>query len=391
MVEHSYFSLSQYYVYTFIALATKPVLLWCLINFDRSEYAENFAIFIIFQQILVACAGTQIHKRLMQKENMSTSLLVRCSTLEGLILALPAGVIMGFYFSDIYFFFASILILPFEKVFDDYQRDKIYRGHLSSHGKLSAIRAGLLILAVIPGLIFKLDNSLLTFYCILAMFAFFKLNSFRSHDLSLWRLLPYVKKMATSITGICWSLFCVYLMQLDKFALQLTSNSLANYMLTYQVLVIAHMGFAIAIYNRYRTYARKKINFYITKNATGLAFFTLVLGGIYIFLSQFGMELGIAVIHPIELQLQVIIVLNMMLLIIVNEIVFWRYKISKLLITDGTLLVIGLTLAYFIAQTRLEVIIYCLLLMLIRTLCYLIYTGLALRRESVQKIHSRDL
>lgn len=385
MVKYSYFSLSQYYFYTFIALATKPALLWCLINFDRSDYAENFATFIIFQQILVACAGTQIHKRLMQKDNMSASFLVRCSTLEGLILALPAGVIMGFYFSDIYFFFASILILPFEKVFDDYQRDKIYRGLLSSHGMLSAVRAGLLILAVIPGLIFELDNSLLISYSILALFAFLKLNNFRKHDLSFWRLFPYFKKMAASIAGICWSLCCVYLMQLDKFSLQLTSNSLANYMLTYQILVVAYMGFAIAIYNRYRSYARKQINIYIAKNATGLLFFALVLGGIYIFLSQFGEEFGIASISPIELQLQVIIVLNMMLLIIVNEIVFWRYKISQLLITDGILLLIGLTLAYFIAQTRLEVIIYCLSLMLIRTLCYIIYAGLAY----VEKVHSK--
>ena len=364
----------QYYFYTTLSVAIKPVLLWWLVNSSHAKQAEDFAIFILFQQVIVAFGGTQIHKRLMFKGDLNAPLLIRSSTLEGLVMAFPSAICMGLYFSDVTYFVASLTLLPFEKVVDDFQRNKIYSGDLISHGLLSLFRGALVACAFLLGLLGDTNGLAVYLYSFFALLTLAYLNKRLIHDFSIWRLKVFLKSIPVSLVGIFWSVVSVYLMQLDKFSMQLMSYNLSDYMMIYQVLITAHMGFVLTVNSRYRRYVREQPKKYLTKNVLGLIIFSLITFFMYGALVRYGDLLGVRVDDSNEALLQVFVVINVMVLVCLVEFVFWRYEIRTLLLADISILLASAVIITFVSQSRFELVLISLGLVSLRTLFYLALT-----------------
>ena len=147
----------KYVALKILSILVRPLFLWYLVSQNISE-ANLFAQILFLNQILIYFTGTQIHKDYFDNIKSRRYEFRINSFTEGLILA-PIAVLSLFFVNlfSVELIIYILVITPFEKIIDDYQRELSYSGDNTKMAMVLFLRNLIIVLVFIFSLFFNIN------------------------------------------------------------------------------------------------------------------------------------------------------------------------------------------------------------------------------------------
>ena len=323
--------------------------MWYLISENHSE-ANLFAQILFLNQILIYFTGTQIHKDYFDNlKNRRHEFRINSFT-EGLILA-PIAVLSLFFVNlfNIELIIYILIITPFEKIIDDYQRELSYSGDNTTMAMVLFLRNIIIIIVFIFSLLFNINPLKLIIIIPVIYLILFKLLKFKIFFLKILSLKNFKKMIERILTlgimGVLWSMATSMVIQYDKIAFNLTGENFGEYFLRFQILQIAFISYTTLSFipNRYLVLENQKLFEQSIKKFMPLYILFLI----FLFIMTEILSRNFLLIPIIDLEISILQTLILLVVLISHsytEIIFWKFPLKKICIYEfiGFMLIISI-------------------------------------------------
>jgi len=339
----------KYVALKILSILVRPLFLWYLISENHSE-ANLFAQILFLNQILIYFTGTQIHKDYFDNlKNRRHEFRINSFT-EGLILA-PIAVLSLFFVNlfNIELIIYILIITPFEKIIDDYQRELSYSGDNTTMAMVLFLRNIIIVIVFIFSLLFNINPLKLIIIIPVIYLILFKLLKFKIFFLKILSLKNFKKMIERILTlgimGVLWSMATSMVIQYDKIAFNLTGENFGEYFLRFQILQIAFISYTTLSFipNRYLVLENQKLFEQSIKKFMPLYILFLI----FLFIMTEILSRNFLLIPIIDLEISILQTLILLVVLISHsytEIIFWKFPLKKICIYEfiGFMLIISI-------------------------------------------------
>jgi hypothetical protein len=338
----------KYVALKILSILVRPLFLWYLVSQNISE-ANLFAQILFLNQILIYFTGTQIHKDYFDNIKSRRYEFRINSFTEGLILA-PIAVLSLFFVNlfSVELILYILVITPFEKIIDDYQRELSYSGDNTKMAMVLFLRNLIIVLVFIFSLFFNINPLKLIIVIPIIYLILFKILKFKIFFLKILSLKIFKKMfkriLAFGIVGILWSISTSMVIQYDKIAFNLIGENFGEYFLRFQILQIAFISYTTLSFipNRYLVLENKKLFEQSIRKFMPLYMLFLII----LFIMTEMLSRYFLLIPIIDLKISILQTLILLLVLISHsytEIIFWKFPLKKICIYEfsGFMLIIS--------------------------------------------------